>query len=169
MAEKPLMENLAVAQAVYKVVSAAVKTGDPDNLRGQADAQLMELYEMGKSLGMPTKSVDLTVGDAKVGTVSVIEKGGESKQVYDLTDGEAFERWLWNNSEDVTLYVSEHGSDFCQWLMRKTGEIPDGVTVRSVETPTKVTTSVRVDPKKVAVALEKRDELPTVLAGLLEA
>ena len=48
--KKPLMENLAVAQAVYKVVSAAVKTGDPDNLRGRADAQLMELYERWEEL-----------------------------------------------------------------------------------------------------------------------
>ena len=170
MADRPLMENLAIAQAVFQGVSAEVKTGNPDNLRGRADAQVMQLYEAGKQIGMAPKSIDLSVNGEKVGTVSVTERGGGSRTVFDLTNKDHFTAWLADRDQLDALvqYILDHGEDFCSWFINETGEIPPGVDVRNVETSPKVGTTIRVDPKKVARALETEHELPGVLAGLLE-
>ena len=170
MADRPLMENLAIAQAIYKAVGAAVDTKKPDNLRGQADAQVMHLYEMSKQMGMAPKSIDLSVNGQKVGTMSVTEKQGTTKTVFDLTNVDNFTAWLaeFDQHDAIVQYVLDHGEDFCSWFVSETGEIPPGVDLRYVETPPKVGTSLRVDPRKVAHALETEHELPGVLAGLLE-
>ena len=170
MADRPLMENLAIAQAIYKAVGAAVDTKKPDNLRGQADAQVMQLYEMSKQMGMAPKSIDLSVNGHKVGTMSVTEKQGTCKTVFDLVDNDLFAEWLCEQDQLDTIvqYVMDNGEKFCDWYANETGELPPGIEPRMVETPPKVGTSLRVDPRKVAHALETEHELPGVLAGLLE-
>lgn len=77
------MERLAVAQALYQVVGAAVKTGDAGSLRGRADAAVKGLYD-----DFGVKSVELRVGDVPVGTMSVAVSSGPV-----VTDRAAFEAW----------------------------------------------------------------------------
>lgn len=76
--------RLAVAQAFYQSMGAAVKTGDPSSLRGRVDAEaLAEYAERG------TRSRDVLVGGVKVGTYSV----SEGKPRVRVVDGEAFRGW----------------------------------------------------------------------------
>ena len=75
--------RLAVAQAVYKVVGAAVSTKERDNLRAQLDDETVALYQM-----YGVKSRDLKVGDLKVGSVSVVTES--RAQVDEPRD---WERW----------------------------------------------------------------------------
>ena len=59
--------KLAVAQAVYKVVGAAVSTKERDNLRAQLDDETVALYQMYGS-----KNRELKIGSMKVGSISVV-------------------------------------------------------------------------------------------------
>ena len=59
--------KLAVAQAVYKVVGAAVSTKERDNLRAQLDDETVALYQMYGS-----KNRELKIGNMKVGSISVV-------------------------------------------------------------------------------------------------
>lgn len=85
------MERLAVAQAMYKLAAPMVKTGDPDSLRGLADADLLASYE-----GAGVKGVDLRVGGAKVGSLSV----RTSKAGPVVTDQTAWQSWLRSRREE---------------------------------------------------------------------
>lgn len=58
--------RLAYAQAVYKLVGAAVKTNTPGNLRAALDAESLELYA-----AHGAKNRDLRIGSTKVGTLSL--------------------------------------------------------------------------------------------------
>ncbi len=58
--------RLAVAQAVYKLAGAAVKTSTPGNVRNELDMETLDMYE---SHGV--KSRDLRIGSTKVGTLNL--------------------------------------------------------------------------------------------------
>lgn len=77
------VERLAVAQALMGSIGGAVKTGDKGNLRGRVDSALVGLYQ---DLGV--KSVEVRVGEATVGTMSVAVSEGPA-----VTDRAAFEEW----------------------------------------------------------------------------
>lgn len=82
------LEKLAMAQALYCELGKIVKTGDPDNLRGRADAELREDYE---SKG--TDRYRIKVNGTEVGTLSA--------------------RFT---KQTVRLYVEDE-DEFCKWLI----------------------------------------------------
>ncbi len=96
------LDRLAVAQAVAKVVNAQVRTGDPDNLRGRAEAEFRELMD---SEG--ADKVNLRVNGKDVGTMSVTySKAHEGPEV--------------TNEADYDAWLSEHGEEaydlHLEWL-----------------------------------------------------
>lgn len=88
------LDRLAVAQAVYKAVAAQVKTREPGNLRGRAEAEFMELYDRDG-----TDKVNLRVNGQTVGTMAVTyAKATEGPEVAD--DG-SYEAWLSEHGEEA--------------------------------------------------------------------
>lgn len=88
------LDRLAVAQGVYKAVAAQVKTGDPDNLRGRAEAEFKALMD---SDGVD--KVKLRVNGTDVGTMSVsYSKATEGPEV---TDPKAYDGWLGERGEET--------------------------------------------------------------------
>lgn len=76
--------RLAYAQAVYKLVGAAVKTNTPGNLRAALDAESMELYASHGS-----KNRDLRIGSTKVGTLSLTVESRAQ-----VCDAEEWHAWM---------------------------------------------------------------------------
>ena len=58
-ADAATIRDMALAQALYKVVSAEVKTGDEFNLRGRFDAIMRDRYAKMKALGVPPKTIEV--------------------------------------------------------------------------------------------------------------
>ena len=76
-------ERFAIAQALYGVTSAAVKTRTEGNLRAEADRASVEMYAAAGSTNR-----DLVVNGAKVGTMRV-----ETKSAWHVVDADAYESW----------------------------------------------------------------------------
>lgn len=145
MVDPDKMEQLAIMQALYKVVGAAVGTKDPDNLRGQVDETLMDSYfETG------AKSFDLRVNGEKVGTASVKVQKGYKTQTLQIEDYDAYEKWLDGEGSDYRdILVQQYGEKILSLAMAD-GVLPDGCAVVNLSTSDKVVgTTIRVDPQKV--------------------
>lgn len=151
------IEKLAVAQAVYKRIAKHVKTGCPDNLRGEVDAHFMDLY---RETG--AKSFDIKLGDTSVGSYSIAKKKPKPFMEIDWDKSdEDFMDWAYEN--DAILI----DDDAIRRYIRETGEIPPSVTVREYDTDERLTPTLRIDDYKVEEAL--KGMLPETVAGLLEA
>ena len=154
------IEQLAVAQALYKAMGEVVSTKDPDSLRSRADEEYLRLYaETG------AKSFDVRIGGEKVGTMSVREpkRSAESVKLV-VDDREAAKMAL---GDFVSAYIDANLQDAVQWVFDSTGEVLDGCTALRVGgTVGEPTTALRVDPQKVSDAL--RGELPAAVQMLLE-
>lgn len=159
------VEQLAVAQAVYKAVASVVGTKDPDNLRGVVDDKVISMYQ-----ATGAKSFDIKVKGSKVGSISVrLTKPKKGKTVV-VTDRDAFEEWalgegLAHLETKPTVVMDE---DAILHNALNDGEIPNGCTVVDVDEPEKVTgTTLRgCDPLKVSDALG--DGFEDKVMGLLE-
>lgn len=77
-------ERFAVAQAVYGLAGAMVKTKTPGNLRADMDAEALELYD-----AHGVKSKELRVGGRKVGTLSL-----NVESMPQVCDAEAWRSWM---------------------------------------------------------------------------
>lgn len=171
-AELTDMERAYVGQALYKRVAEEMSTGNPDNLRGRADAELRRRYEE-----TGAKSYDAILFGRKVGTWSVNVSNGAPErieEVLSVRDWGAFRQWMELNPDDVLEYVAQEAAvDFCEWNVARTGELPDGARVGHVritaQSPSVRSTTPRIDPGEVAEAI--RDNLPggDRIAGVLEA
>lgn len=155
-----MLEKLTIAQATQNVIGDVVSTKNPDSLRSQLDADVLEDFQ---TSGI--KSRDVRLGDTKVGTYSIRTKKAHAKDVPVLKDISAYNAWMEENAEYAIAFAYS-SQDFVQWVINQ-GELPDGYELNHVEIPEQATgTTLKVDVQKVAQAMG--NELPSVVAGLLE-
>lgn len=168
-AELTELGRLAVAQALYNTIGAAVSTEDPDSLRGRLDREARDRYERDG-----VKSRDVLIGGQKVGTWSVkvskaVEESVDVRAVVD--DWAEFEEWLLGNGLTMAAFIKrdEVLDEFLQWILDALGEVPKGCITTETLHPARAAgysgTTLRVDTKAVADAL--KGALPGVVAGLL--
>lgn len=169
---------LAAAQALYKALGAVVGTKDPDNLRGQCDAELRAAYESEDPATKKDRQ-PITIGGVRVGTLSVVESKPADHKEMVVADQAAFETWAvgaglasasmtvrFNPSirnpiaveaklrevfgaEAVSLSVEADPVAVASH-MKETGELPDGAHMVEVHEPARFKgTRITVDEKKV--------------------
>jgi hypothetical protein len=120
------VEQLAVAQAVYKLAAEQVKTNEPGNLRAEVDAHFRELFEQAGA-----KSFDIRIGGEKVGTYSVKVTKPKMQTVCDCYDQSAYLAWC----EEHGFVRKVIDEDAASAYFEETGELPFGCNVSEVETP----------------------------------
>lgn len=152
------IEQLAVAQAVYKLAAAQVSTREPGNLRSEVDEHYHGLY-----LETGAKSFDVSIAGQKVGTYSVKLTKPKEDTVMTVVDRDAFEAWCRENGCVREVFDEERA--FGTFL--STGELPGGCHV------TKVTSTggefsggtLHIDPEKVNAALGGAEVMPMLMGG----
>lgn len=87
------MERFAVAQALYKAFAAAVRTKEPGNLRGRADAEFEAMFA-----DTGADRVRLRVNGVDVGTMSV--KWARECEGPEVASEAAYDGWLAANGEE---------------------------------------------------------------------
>lgn len=154
-ADAEKIKQLALAQALYKNVSAMVKTGNEFNLRGEVDAIMAERFAQAKKLGIAPKSFDIEIDGEKVGTYSITTTKAEpAKESIDLRVEDNGELLRWAIEHGYVLVdmkaVEQHFND--------SGEVPSGCLAVPVTTPAvqggRISkTTLRIDPEKVEYSL----------------
>ena len=152
------IEQLAVAQAVYKLAAEMVSTKEPGNLRSEVDMHYREMFEQ-----TGAKSFEIRIGDKKVGTYSVRVTKPETRVRLKVTDSRALMAWCEAND---CLRV-EPDMRRVESIFGETGELPDGCEVEASSTPggEYAKSSLRIDPEKVNNALGGADVLPMLMGG----
>lgn len=152
------IEQLAVAQAVYKLAAAQVSTKEPGNLRDEVDGHFREAFE---STG--AKSFDVPIAGQRVGTYSVKLTKPKEDTVMTIVDRDAFEDWCRENGCVREVFDEERA--FGTFL--STGELPGGCHVTKVTSPGGEFSggTLRIDPEKVNDALGGADVLPMLMGG----
>lgn len=143
------VEKLAVAQAIQNAIGDLVKTKNPDNLRGEVDALMIERYE---SDPMGAKSFDVKLFGQKVGTYSLtVSKPKPQSEHVEITvnDEAEFRRWC----EREGFMTIDMGA--VERYFADTGDMPYGCDARTVIEPEimggQVTrTTLKVAPAEVA-------------------
>jgi len=164
------IEQLAIEQAVYNAIGADLKTGQPDNLRGQVNQHYLDLYEQTGATGF-----EVRVNGQKIGTYGFARtKGQPERTVTELrvTDHAALEA---DKSDEflewVSRYITDHLDELAIAYATETGELLDGMeyvteTIPGTPDSIKPNGTLRVKPEKVAAALG--NALPATIAGVLE-
>lgn len=156
------LEQLALAQAVYKAVGAMVATGDPDNLRGRVDWMLLDDYA-----DKGTDRYRIKVNGEEVGSISA--RMAKQQTVYHVEDVEALTDWLAGDGRwALEAFVNRKGRallDFCASMMIGNGEIPPGCSAYTHPARIDGTVIKGCDPERVAAALGLT--LPQAVMGLL--
>lgn len=163
-----VVRRMALAQALYKAVSAEVKTGDEFNLRGEFDAIMRERFAEARKLGLSPKSFDVNIDGKKVGTysIAVTEPKPEATETrLRMEDADKLLAWALERG-----FVNVDMAKVTGWFA-ETGEVPDGCapyerTTPAVEGGAIARTTLRVDVSKVTDAIEM--ELGEMVSGLLE-
>lgn len=190
------MESLIIAQALYKVLSSAVSTKDPDSLRGRIDARAIENY-----LSTGAKSFDLKLNGTKVGTFTVRLSKPVHRNGILVQDQEAYLAWCvengyahaettykvkdsmdgWGKSErdaldlllatgaieaTTVIDTSNFSLDSAARHFEKTGELPDGCTIEVIDEPS-MPIGTLLKVDPALVAQAMGKELPNAVAGLL--
>ena len=164
------IERLAIEQAVYNAIGADLKTGVPDNLRGEVNGFYLDMYERTGATGF-----EVRVNGQKVGTYGFAKvKGKPERTVTELrvTDEDALRADKSDEFNDwLSDYINYHLVDFAIQYAQETGELLDGMELVEVTTPAvpdgiRPNGTLRVKPEKVAAALG--NALPATIAGLLE-
>lgn len=164
------IEQLAIEQALYNIIGADLKTGNPDNLRGRVNGRYVDLYEQTGATGF-----EVRLNGSKVGTYGFNKTKAEpARQVtriviedYDTLRAYEDDDWL----DWIGRWTVEHLDELAREYVEQTGEVLPGVDVRVEEVPAKpegIRTSgtLRVYPEKVAQAMGSR--LGEAVRGLLE-
>ena len=164
------IERLAIEQAVYNAIGADLKTGVPDNLRGEVNGFYLDMYERTGATGF-----EVRLNGQKVGTYGFSKvKGKPERTVTELrvTDEDALRADESDEFNDwLSDYINYHLVDFAIQYAQETGELLDGMELVEVTTPAvpdgiRPDGTLRVKPEKVAAALG--NALPATIAGLLE-
>ena len=163
------IERLAIEQAVYNSIGADLKTGVPDNLRGEVNGFYLDLYQQTGATGF-----EVRVAGQKVGTYGFSKvKGTPERKVTELrvTDPQAL---LDDDSEDFVSWCADwlrdHLPELAVQYCEQTGELLDGMELVTETVPATPDTirpngTLRIRPEKVAAALG--NALPATIAGLL--
>ena len=170
----PLMEQLAIEQALYSKLGEDVSTKNPDSLRAQMDEAFISSYRASVATGLSNKSNNVFVNGEKVGTYSIRENKGKDAQTvqrFEVTDDAALDAWV--RGEDAKMfwdgYITSHRSQFAQWYFETMGELPEGCEMTERIIPAQPTsiggTTLRIEADKVADAIN--GYLPTTIAGIL--
>jgi len=164
------IERLAIEQAVYNAIGADLKTGVPDNLRGEVNGFYLDMYERTGATGF-----EVRVNGQKVGTYGFSKvKGKPERTVTELrvTDADALRADESDEFNDwLTAWLTDHLPELAIQYAQETGELLDGMELVEVTTPAvpdgiRPNGTLRVKPEKVAAALG--NALPATIAGLLE-
>ena len=164
------IERLAVEQAVYNAIGADLKTGNPDNLRGEVNGFYLDLYEQTGATGF-----EVRLNGQKVGTYGFSKVKGQPERTvkeFQVTDMQALRCWDDDAfHEYVAKFFDQHLAELAIQYAQETGDLPDGVELVEVTTPATPDTirpngTLRVRADKVAAALG--NALPATIAGLLE-
>lgn len=120
-------ERLAIAQAMMKQLSAAVKTGDPDNLRGICDS---EMCEMAKAHNVSSVNVPINGKDAGI-KMGIVPERTETQEKRVIADPKEFSSWCVRNAVDVLGYLVRTCPDAVleAALRNEAGEVPGGTRV----------------------------------------
>lgn len=165
-----MVERLAVEQAVYNAIGADLKTGVPDNLRGEVTARYRRSYE-----DTGATSFEVRLNGEKVGTFAFPKVKGRAAHMdvsFRVTDFGALQA---HDDDDwlgfCSRWLDGHLAEVAEAYVRATGDTLPGVEIRAEEVPATPDTigasgRLRVDPAKVAEALGPA--LPSMVAGLLE-
>ena len=164
------IERLAIEQAIYNAIGADLKTGIPDNLRGQVNGAYLDLYEQTGATGF-----EVRVNGQKVGTYGFSKvKGQPEREVTELrvTDHAAM---MADESDDFMAWCSQwlqdHMDELAVQYATETGELLDGMeyvteTIPATPDGIRPNGTLRVRADKVAAAMG--NALPATIAGLLE-
>lgn len=164
------IERLAIEQAVYNAIGADLKTGVPDNLRGEVNGFYLDMYERTGATGF-----EVRLNGQKVGTYGFAKvKGRPERTVTELrvTDADALRADESDEFNDwLTAWLTDHLPELAVQYATETGELLDGMELVEVTTPAvpdgiRPNGTLRVKPEKVAAALG--NALPATIAGLLE-
>ena len=120
-------ERLAIAQAMMKQISAAVKTGEPDNLRGLVDG---EMYEMAETANV--SSVNIPINGQEVGIkMGITPSKEETAEERVIADPQEFEAWCVDNAREVIhrLMVCTPDVLLQAALSNSNGEVPEGTNL----------------------------------------
>ena len=189
------VEKLAVAQALFKVIAAAVSTKEPDSLRSRVDAETVATYEQ-----TGAKTFDIRINGRVVGTYTVCVSKEEHRMDLAVEDRPAFDAWCLENglaeerasfevrmpdeptgdqaaafdllvregiiTERRRIDTSPDAMREARRVLEENGEVPAGCEVRYRDVESEPTgTMLRVDPRLVAQAMG--DELTGAVIGLL--
>lgn len=170
MMDANAIERLAIEQAVYNAIGQDLKTGVPDNLRGQVNGFYLDLYQQTGATGF-----EVRLNGQKVGTYGFNRvKGTPERRVTELvvTDLDALTAWDDPDFDKFCArWVLAHIDVIAMDYANETGEVPDGMAYVERIEPAKPDTirpngTMRIRPEKVAAALG--NALPATIAGLLE-
>jgi hypothetical protein len=160
------LEKLAIAQGLYKAVGAIVSTKDPNSLRSQLDMTLMDMY----GGTPPVDRIVLEINGTEVGKLSISRKKATHKAEFVVEDTAAMWAWLHNEADETLLEdIVPTIAKALDAYVERTGDVPDGCSVRHIDTPEGIggTRLTGCKPEKIAEALGS--ELPAAVVGLLEA
>lgn len=149
------IEKLAIGTALKQKLDEVIGTKNASNVRGQADAELIERYERTGEAAM-----DVMLNSGKVGTFTVMltaPKPEKRKRVLEVTDRVAFESWAIDNG---FWRIDREAIDK---RFAECGEIPDGCDVRLEVTPGDAGGAVKGTRFTV-----KSDDVIDALGGYLE-
>ncbi len=167
---KPI-ERLAIEQAIYSTIADDVSTKDPDNLRGQVDAEYRELFEE-----TGAKSFIVNLQGEQVGTYSIRQskpKPQTAKKVFSIIDKDEAMGAFWAVPDKyIEEYAFQNAFSFLEWYSRKTGEVPNGCSwgeVVTLDEPAKyLGGTLKIDAQQVAQVMADH-QLDSGIVGLLEA
>ena len=159
LADRRPVQQLAVAQAIYKAVGTVVSTKDPDSLRSACDREAVRRYEK-----EGVKSTDILIDGLKVGTYSVKVSKPKPKRKAPrawVDDWDEFTDWLTHEEDGANWLrslIEEHGDALASDILHETGEIAPGCVAQldycEPAEPARVTgTTLRVDTAAVAEAV----------------
>jgi len=166
----PIMEQLAIEQALYSKLGEDVSTKNPDSLRGMADEEIVGNYRT-----MGAKSYDVHVNGSKVGTYSVrVGKGAPAKTTKNMVVLNQIKLEQFATSDECAderaEYMALMARNFAEWMLATYGIVCDGCDVVENEIPAQPShvlgTTLHIDADKVADAIS--GYLPTTLARMLE-
>lgn len=162
------LDNLIVAQALYKELGKAVSTSTPGNLRSRVDDFFASEHER-----TGARTFDLKLNDELVGTYTrrkANKKRAKTENYLNIVNVAQLKAWLVDVTDiELREYVIDRLDDFARYKWEHDGEIPYGCTVETIdidETPETYTGMMKIDTKAVADAM--RQQLPPVILGLLE-
>lgn len=143
-------ERMFLAQGIYKAISAEVKTNTPGNMRGEFDRRYRDRY---RETG--AKSYDALISGSKVGSVTVKPDEPKPKTAFEVTDFDALEDWYTTAEDGFQMFVVANLPEFAEFWFHRTGEMPPGCDmVTTTPEPKEPTVTLRVDPEKVAKAVD---------------